>query len=101
MSAAAATSTAPTSARLYLYTGKCAWPITKLYSEVTISGQQGTAYAFSKKFWYAVALEVDGKRVPFANNEHVQMKVSVERRRLRGGTGTKMPDALAILSSTL
>ncbi len=54
---------------------KCA----KIYDEYTITCRAGPAYTLNSKAWFVVALEVDGKRVPFQKSEKLKLKIFDEK----------------------
>lgn len=70
----------PSSARLVLVTEGTAFKLQKIYSEYDVECLEGDAFQLtSEDEWFAVALEVDGKRVPFHSSEHVVMRIFDER----------------------
>ena len=84
-------SSAPSSAaavpapRLVLYTGASDYKLLKIFDEYSIEALEGTAFAVSPdNEWYAVALEIGGKRLPFAKSEHVTIRVTDERDPVEG-----------------
>lgn len=69
----------PASARLVLYTGDSPYQLARMYDEYSVVCLEGDAFALSPDEWFAVALEVDGARVPFLKSEHVTMRIFDER----------------------
>lgn len=68
--------------RLVLYSGPSKFKLATIHSEYSIDHVDEDNYAFvwnATKVWYAIALEVDGRRVPFRSSEHVVLKVLDER----------------------
>ena len=76
-SAAATAAAVPSasSARLVMYNGASPYKLAKLYDEYAIVCLEGLAIAYERDLWWAIALEVDGKIVPFHGSEVVHMKV--------------------------
>jgi hypothetical protein len=77
--AAPAAAAAPSSARLVLYTGDSPYKLARMYDEYSVVCLEGDALALSPDEWFAVALELDGARVPFLKSEHVTMRIFDER----------------------
>ena len=56
-----------------------AFPLARLYDEYAINALDGDAFELSRTEWYALYLQLDGQRVPFAKSEHVTMRITDER----------------------
>lgn len=59
-----------------MYSGPTDYKLLPMYNEYVIHCLDGDAFSFQHGYWYAIALEIDGKRVPGTKKELVSMKVS-------------------------
>lgn len=73
--------------RLVLYQGASSYRLSTIHNEYDIEQKAASSKVFeiSKDWWLAVALEVDGKVVPFKTTEHVHLTIA-DLRDPSGGT---------------
>lgn len=68
--------------RLVLYSGPSKFNLATIHSEYSIDhidDEKHLAFQWSTTGWYAIALEVDGRRVPFKAGEKLVLKILDER----------------------
>lgn len=65
----------PSTPRLVLYTGPSSWNLARIHAEYSVVCLEGDVVFCDKTKWYAIALEIDGKRVPFHSSERIHMMV--------------------------